>query len=396
MMEEKDRMREEEMYESEIADEVYDGVQKDVPEKRSDLFAIVILLAGLLAGSVFVDVAQLLTGQGFSKSALRKADVFETDGKTWVAYKEPAVHLSVLTNEKCEKCNPDDALLFLRQYIPTMVAKKVDIASEEGKNMASHLDIKTLPAFVFDTNLEKTDIYAQAQQVLQKKDNFYLLNTQAMGVPVGEYLEAPAVSDTDIVLGAKEAAVRVVEYCDFSAPQCKAMDANKNQMVREYGEKVAVVFKPIFAPSDARSEMAAHSAMCANEQGKFSEYASMLFANQAQWSKGGESALFVRYAQNARLDAKKFSDCLTAKKYADALAVTQKEMQQFGIADVPTFFVGTEFVSGVVKYETLKQMIDAKLSGSSDAVPTDASSSNDTSTDNASQKPENSSEKNKA
>lgn len=383
-----------EVTEETISQETETSAKKDSAQ-RSDLFAIVILLAGLLAGSIFVDVAQLVTGQGFSKSALRKADVFETDGKTWVAYKEPAVHLSVLTNEKCEKCNPDDALLFLRQYIPTLLAKKVDIASEEGKKIAQSIDAKTLPAFVFDANLEKTDVYAQAQQVLEKKGDAYVLNTQAMGVPVGEYLEAPSVGESDIVLGKKDATVRVVEYCDFSAPQCKLMQASADRIVREYGEKIVFDFKPVYAPANTQSENAALATMCANEQGKFSEYASAIFGGQAQWTKSTGTTLFEQYARNIRLNTTAFNACLKDKKYANALKNVQAEAQQFGIADVPTFFVGTEFVSGAAQYDTLKQMIDKKLGNASDQNATPSDSASET-TDQSKPAEENAAEQNKA
>ncbi len=48
----------------EVLEEI--GVEKK-PAKRNDFLAVIILLAGLLAGSVFVDVAQLVSGAGFSQ-----------------------------------------------------------------------------------------------------------------------------------------------------------------------------------------------------------------------------------------------------------------------------------------------------------------------------------------
>ncbi len=65
--------------------------------KIKNYISIVILLAGLLIGSVFVDVAQFFGQQGVSPRVLKNVDVFPFEGRTWVAYNEPVVNLQILT-----------------------------------------------------------------------------------------------------------------------------------------------------------------------------------------------------------------------------------------------------------------------------------------------------------
>jgi protein-disulfide isomerase len=351
------------MEEKEIKDAEVSEEENNVRmPRRSDFLAVIILLAGLLVGSIFVDVAQLVSGQGFSQKALRNADVFEVDGKTWVAYKDPAIHVKVLTDDSCEKCNPDETLLLLRQYVPTMITEKVDASSDAGKELARQLQIKTIPTFAFEAEtLEKTDFYTQAQQVLDKKDTVYVLNTQAMGVPVGKYLEFPEVGEDAIVLGNKEAKVRVIEYSDFQCPYCKMMLPVVQQVLKEYGDRIAFVFKHLPLSFHPQAENAALASECAHEQGKFKEYHDKLFTEQEKWGKTQGTASFKQYAVQLRLNSQQFNTCLDSKKYAEKVANDAKQAQEFGITGTPGIFIGEEFVGGAAQYETVKEILDRQL-----------------------------------
>ena len=329
--------------------------------KRNDYLAVIVLLAGLLVGSLFVDTAQLITAQGFSDSALRKGDVFERGGKTWVAYKDPAVKVYVITDKTCENCDPSEALLFLRQYVPTMIAHEADIATQEGKALAEKMQVKTLPAFAFDASVQETEFYTQASQILEQKENLYALNTQAMGMPAGKYLTLPEVGEDAIVLGNRDAEVRVIEYSDFECPYCKMMLPVVDQMLEEYGDQVAFVYKHLPLSFHAQAENAALASECANEQGKFREYHDLLFENQEVWSETTTTANFKQYARQLRLDGQQFNTCLDSKKYLDKVNADAMEAQSFGISGTPGFFVGEEFLGGAAQYPTIKEMIDRQL-----------------------------------
>ena len=72
---------------------------KDCKKKIKNYTSIIILLVGLLVGSIFVDVAQFFGQQGVSPRVLKSIDVFPLDGKTWVAYNEPVVNVQILTQQ---------------------------------------------------------------------------------------------------------------------------------------------------------------------------------------------------------------------------------------------------------------------------------------------------------
>ena len=73
------------------------NIRKDQQVKK--LVSIIILLAGLFVGSLFIDVVQAITGNGFSLKNLGQTEIFEAKNKTWVAYSAPVVKVKVITDE---------------------------------------------------------------------------------------------------------------------------------------------------------------------------------------------------------------------------------------------------------------------------------------------------------
>lgn len=109
-------MIENEIASSEAVTEPTADVQKT---KIQNLTSILILMTGLFAGSLFVDIGQLVTREGYSPRAVREFNILEAAGKTWVAYTDPKVDVKVITDSTCTKCSPDEALVWFRRILPT-------------------------------------------------------------------------------------------------------------------------------------------------------------------------------------------------------------------------------------------------------------------------------------
>ena len=330
--------------------------------KIKNLISAVILLAGLLAGSLFVDVAQMIRGRGFSQKALDKVDVFSIDGKTWVAYQDPVVRVKVITDDACEECNPDEVLVWMRRILPTMLAEKMDASSETARPAAAAAGVKTIPAFIFSSEIEKTDFYAQAQPIFKKTEAGYVLQTAELGIPVGRYLETPPVAEDDIQTGNKDAKVKVIEYLDFQCPYCKTFQASTmSRLISEYQDRVLFVHKNFPLDSNSQSQNAALAVFCANEQGKFLEYSDKLFENQNDWGQAQGTQKFKNYASQLRLNASLFNQCLDEKRYQEKISRDYEEGVSFGITGTPSVFIGDSFHSGVAGPEELKKIIEEKL-----------------------------------
>ncbi|HPN96662.1 MAG TPA: thioredoxin domain-containing protein [Candidatus Moranbacteria bacterium] len=330
-------------------------------KKVKNLISIIILLSGLFLGSLFVDVAQIMKGAGYSQKNLNKSDIFEANGKTWVAYGEPAVEVSIINDDTCEKCDISEPLVWLRRVLPTVSTEKVTYDSVKGKELIDKFGIKTLPAFIFNENIEKTDFYLQASVLFNKKDNLYVLKTQELGLPAGKYLELPKAQEGDATFGLADSKVTVAVFSDYQCPYCKILYQTLRTTMNQYKDKVAFVYKHLPLDIHPQAENASLAAECALEQGKFWEYSDRLYQNQASWSNTKDMAKFKEYAQQLGLKSADFNQCLDSKKYQEKINRSKEEADGFGISGTPAVFINDQFETGAISAEQFKKIIDEQL-----------------------------------
>ncbi len=352
----------EESTEQETAIETCDVQEKDQQDKKmKNLISVVILLSGLFVGSLFVDVSQLVRGSGYSQKNLNKSDIFSANGKTWVAYDAPAVPVRVLNDDTCDKCDPSEVLVWLRRVMPTISVEKVNLNSAAGKELIAQFDIKTLPAFVFDPNVEKTELFAQAKDLFAAKNGQDVLNGQLLGIPVGKYITLPEISADDAIVGAQDAKVKVVLFSDFQCPYCKTFYPAFRAVMNKYQDKVEFAFKELPLDSHPQAMDAALAATCAQDQGKFWEYSDKLYAAQAEWSNAKDMTYFKNYAALLKLNTADFNKCLDGKVHQDKIDASKKEAANFAISGTPTVFVNDQFEAGAITPDQLSKDIEAQL-----------------------------------
>lgn len=330
-------------------------------QKVKNLSALVIVLAGLFVGSLFVDVAQLAMGTGFSGRAIKTHNVLETAGRTWVAFTDPKVSVEVITDKECAPCDPSEALVWLRRVLPTLEVTQTESSSEAGKKLIEQFSIPTLPAFIFSQSVARTDFYTQASSLFTSKDNRSLFDMNALGMPVGKYLNLPEVRDDSITTGSKDAKVKIIEFSDFQCPYCKAFHKILANVLKEYEGEVLFVYKHLPLPIHPQAENAALAAECANAQGKFTEYADYLFAKQDDWGRSRDTKRFKDYAWYLRLDGKAFSACLDSRTYANKIEADTEEAARFSIGGTPGTFINETLLQGAVSEEELRAVIDKAL-----------------------------------
>jgi protein-disulfide isomerase len=331
-------------------------------EKRSkNYLSIIILLAGLLVGSIFVDVAQFVSRQGLSPRAMRQVDVMPLEGRTWVAYNEPVVTVQVVNDSNCKECDVTEAVKMMKRVIPTLLVKEVQFDSKDGENLVGKMNIKSLPAFVFDDSITKTDIYSQAQAIFQKQDSNYLIDTAQIGIQPGKFLTLPQINADDPQVGSKDAKVKIVLFSDFQCPYCKNFyEQSFRKAMIDFKDQVLFAFKEVPLSIHDKAMDTAMAAECANEQGKFWEMADKLYADQKTWS-AAKTFSATPYASAIGLNLSSFNQCVSSKKFADKINADNKVAQDFGISGTPAIFVNDQFFGGVVQYDQLKAAIEAQL-----------------------------------
>jgi protein-disulfide isomerase len=107
----------------------------------------------------------------------------------------------------------------------------------------------------------------------------------------------------------------------------------------------------------AHAEKAAEATRCAAEQGKFWELHDALFDNNQKL----ELAQLKEYARMLKLDATRFDKCLDTSEQAAAVKKDFAQGQRLGLTGTPSFFINGHFLSGAVKYSTLREVVEQQL-----------------------------------
>ncbi len=166
-----------------------------------------------------------------------------------------------------------------------------------------------------------------------------------------------AVTKNDHIRGDIDAKVTVVEYSDYECPFCERHHPTMLQIVEEYGDDVAWVYRHFPLSFHPEARPAALAAECANDQGKFWEFTDEMYLNQ---DKLGES-YYETVAKDLGLNVSEFRDCIETEKYGDKVDADAASGRTAGVNGTPATFVNGQLVSGAVPFETFKQLIDAEL-----------------------------------
>ena len=78
--------------------------------------------------------------------------------------------------------------------------------------------------------------------------------------------------------------VTLVEFTDFQCPSCAQTHPALERLVAEYGDRVRLVVARLPALAARDAQKAAEAAEAAREQGKYWEYAAILFQTQSAFS----------------------------------------------------------------------------------------------------------------
>jgi len=156
--------------------------------------------------------------------------------------------------------------------------------------------------------------------------------------------------------GDKKAPIVLVEFADYQCPYCQKVNPQIQQLKKEFGDSLTIIYKDFPLPMHHGAEKAAEASRCAGEQGKFWEYHDVLF-----YSKLLEPDDLKEHARVLKLDTDRFNSCLDNGTEAEAVQKDLQEAKNLGLTGTPSFFVNGHFFSGVVDFAALKDIINQQL-----------------------------------
>jgi len=217
----------------------------------------------------------------------------------------------------------------------------------------------------YDRNAEAMDflnsVYNQqkAQRAAQERDE--AAEDAVFAVDVSGEVQAGQVD------GPAGAPITIVKAFDFACPYCQRVSPTMNELVKEYGGKVRVVYANLLIHPPAKP---AHLGSCAAaKQGKYKEF------KDAFWEKGfapyaasggrdqaplGEDNV-VKIAKDLGLDGEKLKTDMHSPDCEKRIEADMAEMQKFHVNSTPTFFINGKHVNGALPKDQFKRIIDEQL-----------------------------------
>jgi protein-disulfide isomerase len=190
--------------------------------------------------------------------------------------------------------------------------------------------------------------------------------------PVGEIIAVTpaALPNADgLSLGDPDAPVAIQIFEDFQCPACQRFTESTEPLIIENlvatGKARYEFHHYPFLDGNGvgaigESDQAANAAMCANEQEKFWEMHSTLFAN---WNGENQGAFSNRrlqaMAESLGLDMDAFNNCFSANQYEEEIQADFDLGQQMGVSGTPSVFVNGQRVGQPRQVPSYEEIADA-------------------------------------
>lgn len=157
--------------------------------------------------------------------------------------------------------------------------------------------------------------------------------------------------------GPADALVTIVIFSDFQCPFCARVTNTLDEIEKEYGQDVRLVYKHNPLPFHKEALPAALASEAAGRQGKFWKMHDLLFDNQRELKDDD----LQRYAKKLRLNRKKFRRDLKDQGLRRKVEDDRKQAAKLGARGTPAFFINGRFLSGAQPFDSFAKLIDAEL-----------------------------------
>ena len=180
------------------------------------------------------------------------------------------------------------------------------------------------------------------------------------------------VSESDNIMGDRNAPIIIVEYSDFECPFCKRFHDTMNKVMDKYSEsgEVAWVFRQFPLPSHPKNAMrTAVASECVAELGgsdDFWTFTDEYFAGSPSNDQTDFDTLVPGIIADLGISSDKFNECLVSGKYDDKIASDLANAGATGGKGTPWSILigpdGQKFsINGAQSQSTVEQLIESIL-----------------------------------
>jgi len=180
-----------------------------------------------------------------------------------------------------------------------------------------------------------------------------------------------------VSLGNDNAPVVIYEFADFQCPACGQFASFITPLIKErlvQPGTVKYVYYDFPLNMHPHAFLAARSARCAQEQGKFWEYHDALYGRQPTWSAMRDATdFFIELGNEVGVDEGQFEECVQSDKYAEEVTRSLKLGESLGVRGTPTLFINGKRLPNIPSYQELEALVQQEAGmGAPAAAPATA------------------------
>ena len=177
--------------------------------------------------------------------------------------------------------------------------------------------------------------------------------------------EAADVTIQEMVLGAEDAPVEIIEYASYTCPHCATFHQGVFKNLKEdYVDtgKVKFTYREVYF--DKYGLWGSLVARCGGED-RFFGITEMIYQTQSEWTRAGSEAAIAdelrKIGRIAGLESDQLEACLTNSDKARGLIEWyQANAEEHGISSTPSFVIDGETYSNM-SYGEFQEILDEKL-----------------------------------
>lgn len=215
-------------------------------------------------------------------------------------------------------------------------------------------------------------VYSTGQKSTQSAR---LVDTAAKGNAPGDVLNPAgtkpiaSIEKDEHIFGNIDAPVKIITFSDLECPFCKAFHFTMKQVMENYKENIAWIFRNLpLEGLHTKAKKEAEATECAAELGgndAFWLYLDKVFENTPS-NDGLDLSLLPKFAEEIGLDKIKFEQCLQSGRYIAKINKVVENAANLGIRGTPYSVVLSKdnkqsVIPGALPFESVKVIIEEAL-----------------------------------
>ncbi len=236
-----------------------------------------------------------------------------------------------------------------------------------GSISAARQATSTLQSYL-ETAFPDEDDRATAQSVIDNEiaaavqATLFALTPTATAPPTAIPIDETAAEHSPS-LGPEDAPITIVEFSDYQCPYCGRFHAQTlGPLLEHYEGLVRFVYREYPVIGGQSSAAIGTAAQCANLQGRYWDYADLIWANQNSSDREPfTQELLDQYAAQIELNMDDYQACLNEGTGYDLVVMDYEAGRNWAITGTPTFLINGKKFVGAQPLENFINFIDREL-----------------------------------